>query len=75
VDLGKGHLNAEREARLIAAGWRFHIQRKAPKRKPLSACQKGRNTRIRGEHVFASHRQMGGQALRCMGLARATLHL
>jgi IS5 family transposase len=80
VDLDKGYIDREREARLKAAGWRLHIQRKAPKGKPLSACQKRRNTRIartraRGEHVFASLSQMGGKALRCIGLARAHLHL
>jgi IS5 family transposase len=80
VDLDKGYLNAEREARLKKAGWRLHIQRKAPRGKPLSDCQKRRNTRIartraRVEHVFASLRQMGGKGLRCIGLARANLHL
>jgi IS5 family transposase len=80
VDLDKGYIDAEREARLTQAGWRLHIQRKAPKGKPLSDCQKRRNTRIartraRGEHAFAGMSQMGSKALRCIGLARAHLHL
>jgi IS5 family transposase len=80
VDLAKGYIDSEREARLKNKGWRLHIQRKALKGKPLSACQKRRNTRIartraRGEHVFASLSQMGGKALRCIGLARAELIL
>jgi IS5 family transposase len=80
VDLDKDYLNAERAARLTQAGWRLHIQRKAPRGKPLSNCQKRRNTRIartraRVEHVFASLAQMGGKGLRCIGLARANLHL
>lgn len=57
-------------------GWRVHIQRKAEKDKPLSACQERRNTRIarvraRVEHVFATMDQMGGKLLRCVGLDRA----
>jgi IS5 family transposase len=76
----KGYVDGEREARLKKAGWRVHIQRKAAKGKPLSDCQKGRNTRIartraRVEHVFASIEQMGGKGLRCIGLARANLQL
>ena len=60
--------------------WRVNIQRKAAKGKPLSECQKKRNTRIaqtraRVEHVFASLEHMGGKGLRCIGLARATLQL
>jgi IS5 family transposase len=76
----KGYVNSEREARLKAAGWRVHIQRKATQGKPLSDCQKGRNTRIaktraRVEHVFASLEQLGGKGLRCIGLDRANLQL
>jgi len=76
----KGYVDKERETRLKATGLRVHIQRKAAKGKPLSACQKGRNTRIaktraRVEHVFASLEQMGGKGLRCIGLDRATLQL
>lgn len=76
----KGYVDANREARLKAAGWRVHIQRKASKNKPLSVCQQGRNNRIaktraRVEHVFASMEQMGGKSLRCIGLLRATLQL
>ena len=80
VDLDKGYIDGEREARLKREGWRLHIQRKAPKGKPLSDCQKRRNTRIartraRVEHVFASLHQMGGKGLRTVGLARANLQL
>lgn len=76
----KGYVDKERETRLKATGLRVHIQRKAAKGKPLSDCQKGRNTRIaktraRVEHVFASLEQMGDKGLRCIGLDRATLQL
>lgn len=76
----KGYVDGERETRLKATGLRMHIQRKAAKGKPLSDCQKGRNTRIaktraRVEHVFASLEQMGGKGLRCIGLDRAILQL
>lgn len=72
----KGYVDGGREARLKAQGWRVHIQRKAEKNKPLSACQARRNTRIarvraRVEHVFAAMDQMGGKLLRCIGLERA----
>jgi len=76
----KGYVDGEREGRLKAEGWRVHIQRRAAKGKPLSECQKGRNTRIartraRVGHVFASIGQMGGNVPRCIGIARATLLL
>jgi IS5 family transposase len=72
----KGYVDGGREARLKAKGWRVHIQRKAEQDKPLSACQKRRNTRIarvraRVEHVFAAIDQMGGKLPRCIGLDRA----
>jgi IS5 family transposase len=58
----------------------MHIQRKGSKDKPISAAQERRNkriakTRARVEHVFAGLAQLGGKTLRCIGLARATLHL
>lgn len=67
-------------ARTNTKGWRLHIQRKGGKDKPISATQERRNrriakTRARIEHVFAGLAQMGGYALRSIGLARATLHL
>jgi len=76
----KGYVDSAREARLKSQGWRVHIQRKAHKGKPLSACQNRRNTRIartraRVEHVFAGLAHLGGKTLRCIGLARATLLL
>lgn len=76
----KGYVDSEREARLKGDGWRMRIQRKAAKGKPLSDCQKGRNTRIaktraRVEHIYAALEQMGGKGLRCIGLARAVLQL
>ena len=76
----KGYVDGERERRLKAQGWRVHIQRKAKKGKPLSACQARRNTRIarvraRVEHVFAAVEEMGGKLLRCIGLDRATFQL
>ncbi|MGZ5044641.1 MAG: IS5 family transposase, partial [Methylobacter sp.] len=76
----KGYVDGEREARLKEAGWRMHIQRKAGKGKPLSDCQKQRNTRIaksraRVEHVYASLEKMGGKGLRCIGLDRAVIQL
>ena len=56
------------------------IQRKGGKVKPLSDTQEKRNrriakTRARVEHVFAGLAQLGGKALRSIGLARATLQL
>ena len=76
----KGYVDGGREQRLKAQGWRVHIQRKAQKGKPLSACQERRNTRIarvraRVEHVFATLEQMGGKLLRGIGLDRATFQL
>lgn len=76
----KGYVDGEREQRLGQQGWRVHIQCKAQAGKPLSERQVQRNrriasTRARVEHVFASLAQMGGKALRSIGLARATLHL
>lgn len=76
----KGYVDGEREARLKTKGYRVNIQRKAQKGKPLSDCQKRRNTRIaktraRVEHVFAGIEQLGGKGLRSIGLARATLQL
>jgi IS5 family transposase len=76
----KGYVDGGREARLKAKGWRVHIQRKAEKGQPLSACQERRNTRIarvraRVEHVFAAMEQMGGKRLRCVGLDRAIFQL
>lgn len=76
----KGYVDGEREKRLSEKGWRLHIQRKGQAGKPLSDCQERRNrriakTRARVEHIYASLEQMGGKALRSIGLARATLHL
>jgi IS5 family transposase len=76
----KGYVDSEREARLSKQGWRMHIQRKGSKDKPISDTQQRRNRRIARtraciEHVFAGMAQMGGKALRSIGLARATLHL
>jgi len=76
----KGYADRDREERLQASGWRVHIQRKAKRGKPVSACQKQRNkrisrTRVRVEHPFASLTQMGGKLVRSIGLDRATLHL
>lgn len=76
----KGYADGPREARLKAAGWRMEIQRKAKKGRKLSECQQRRNTRIakiraRGEHVFATVKQMGGGLVRTIGLARAAVQL
>ena len=76
----RGYADLDREKRLKAQGWRVHIQRKAKKGKPLSACQASRNRRIaskraRVEHPFAAMSQMGGKVLRCIGIERATLRL
>ena len=70
----------ERQQRLAEGGWRLHIQRKGQAGKQLTDCQGRRNrriarTRARVEHVFASLEQIGGKALRSIGLALATLHL
>jgi len=76
----KGYADGPREARLKADGWLLEIQRKAKKGKKLSACQAQRNKRIakiraRGEHVFATVKQMGGGLVRTIGLARAKVQL
>lgn len=76
----KGYVDSGREARLKQSGWRVRIQRKAKPGKPLSDCQKRRNTRIakpraRVEHVFAALHNMGGKGVRTIGLARANLQL
>lgn len=76
----RGYADMEREKQMKADGWRPHIQRKAKKGKPLSACQAKRNRRIaskraRVEHPFASMEQMGGKAVRCIGLARSTFRI
>ena len=68
------------EEKLLSAGMRPKVQLKGSKSKPLSACQKGRNHRLsksrcRVEHVFADFKAMGGKAVHCIGLARATLAL
>lgn len=76
----KGYVDGEREVRLSKQGWRMHIQRKGSKDKPISDTQQRSNhriakTRAHIEHVFAGLDQMGGKALRSIGLERATLHL
>jgi|GEM_PF-1854898 len=62
----KGYVDGDREKKLKATDLRVHTQRKAPKGKPLSDCQKRHNTRIaktraRIGHVFAGLGQMGGK--------------
>jgi IS5 family transposase len=76
----KGYVDGEREDRLTKQRWRMHIQRKGTKDKPISETQQRRNrriakTRARVEHVFAGLAQLGGKAVRSIGLPRATLHL
>jgi len=73
----QGYPSAARSEMLKALGYREHIQRKAPRGKPLSECQKKRNTRIartraRVEHPFAQIQHMGGKLIRTIGQARAT---
>ena len=73
----KGYPSAEREAKLKAAGYRNHIQRKGQRNHPLSAAQEQRNrgiakVRARVEHPFAAIAQMGGKFIRTIGQARAT---
>ena len=80
VSADKGYVDGEREARLTEAGWRVKVPHKAKRGQPLSACQKGRNTRIakvraRVEHVFAGLHHMGRQEIRTIGLARAPLQI
>lgn len=72
----KGYPSAEREAKLKAAGYRNHIQRKGARNHPLSECQERRNRRFakaraRVEHVFGAIAQMGGKLIRTIGQARA----
>ena len=80
VSADKGYVDAAREARLTAAGWRVKVQRKAKPGKPLGARQQGRNTtiarvRARVEHVFAGLHQMGGQLIRTIGKERAEFQI
>lgn len=72
----KGYAKREREAALIAQGYRPCLHRKGEARRPLSAVQERRNRRLSkqrafGEHPFARLSQMGGKHLRTIGLARA----
>ncbi|MBS0608046.1 MAG: transposase [Proteobacteria bacterium] len=71
-----GYLSARRSEMLKALDYREHIQRKGQKNKPLSACQKKRNTRsakirARVEHPFAQMRHMGGKLIRTIGQAHS----
>ncbi|CDH30358.1 transposase (fragment) [Xenorhabdus bovienii str. Jollieti] len=72
----KGYASQMREHALKEQGYRVHIQRKALRKKPLSACQKKRNkkiakTRARVEHIFGSFSQMGDKLIRTVGRLRA----
>ena len=51
----KGYPSAARSEMLKALGYREHIQRKAPRGKPLSECQKKRNTRIARTRARVEH--------------------
>jgi IS5 family transposase len=80
VTADKGYIDAVREARLNAAGWRMKIQRKAKPGQPLGVRQRSRNTtiartRARVEHVFAGLHQMGGQLVRTIGIKRAEFQI
>lgn len=72
----RGYHDRPRERWLQLIGWRPSIQRKGQAGKPIGERDKARNKRIaspraRVEHVFASLAQMGGKAVRSIGLARA----
>ena len=72
----KGYPSAKREAKLKAAGYRKHIQRKGQRNQPLPDCQERRNrriakTRAHVEHVYGGIAQMGGKLVRIVGQARA----
>ena len=72
----RGYHDRPRERWLQLIGWRPSIQRKGQAGKPVGERDKARNKRIaspraRVEHVFASLAQMGGKAVRSIGLARA----
>lgn len=76
----RGYSSDAREAKLRAAGFRHHIQRKGKRIKALSECQQRRNQRIaksraRVEHVFAAIEQMGGKMICTIGQARANFAL
>ena len=80
VSADKGYVDAAREERLTAVGWRIKVQRKAKRGKPLGKRQQARNTtiarvRARVEHVFAGVHQMGGQLIRTIGIARARFQI
>lgn len=76
----KGYQHERHEAIIKAVGLNPRIQHKAkPGRKPTTKL-KDRNHRIakiraRVEHVFAGFAQMGGKAIRCIGLSRARFTL
>jgi len=70
----------EREAQLRRQGFFSRIQKQGQARAPLTALWKALNNRrmrvrCRVEHVFARQRQLGQQAIRSIGLARAQLHI
>lgn len=76
----RGYHDRPRVRWLKVNGWRPHIQRRVQAGKPIGEHTKKRNTRIasprdRVEHIIASLTQMGGKAIRGMGLARAQLGL
>lgn len=78
----KGYVDGEREARLSKHGWRMHIQHSAQRqqgqaylRRPAAPQSLHLKKRAHIEHVFAGQKQMGGKALRSIGLARATMYL
>jgi len=73
----RGYAKKEREETLKEQGSTPRIQRKGEKNKPLSECQKKRNSKIaekraRVEHPFAGLEEMGGKFVRVIGEKRAS---
>ncbi|WP_263146548.1 transposase [Pseudomonas alcaligenes] len=76
----RGYHDRPCERWLKPIGWRPHIQREGKAGKPIGVRDQARNRRIaspraRVEHIFASLAQMGGKAIRGIGLARAEFGL
>jgi IS5 family transposase len=76
IETDKAYPSAEREAKLKAAGYRNHMQRKGQRDHPLTDRQERRNrriarTRARVERVFGAIAQMGGKLVCSVSQARA----
>uniref|UniRef100_UPI000AA40844 transposase n=1 Tax=Paracidovorax avenae TaxID=80867 RepID=UPI000AA40844 len=74
----KAYASRQRQQLLKVLGLVDAMQRRARPGKPLSECQQRRNQRIakkraKVEHVFVGIRHLGGNFVRTIGQARATV--